>query len=319
VSGGLFLSWAPFSRRTETLARRFGLREAFVGSPWPKRPLYAPLKYPAQAARTLALLARERPASLWVMDPPLPAVALAAAVARRRRVPLVVDVHTVDFYDPKWLALKPLERPLLRGADAVVVTNRSLARRVLGWGCEAFVLPDPLPEPPALGEVTVVPRSATVVATFSDDEPLHLLPAVARMLPDVEIRVTGEPRGRDAGWPANLRATGFLDDEVYWRTLAASAAVVVLTTRPDTLLSGGYEALALRRPLVVSDQAVLREYFGDAAVYAGVTAAAIAAAIGEALARGDELRPRLDALAARREAEWSEAAAALARVADGRR
>ena len=36
---GLFLSWAPFSRRTETLAAEFGLDARFMVTPWPKRPL----------------------------------------------------------------------------------------------------------------------------------------------------------------------------------------------------------------------------------------------------------------------------------------
>lgn len=308
---GVFISWAPFSRRTQTLAERFDLTWCQVAAPWFKRPLYAPLKYPAQAWRTLRLLTRLAPREVWVMDPPLPAVAVAWAYCRRRRVPLVVDMHTVGFYDRKWRAVRPLEKPLLRAARAAVVTNADLESVVLEWRCPAFVLPDPLPRPPEGLERSVETDSVTIVATYSADEPIDLLPEVAAALPGVRLFVTGRPRIATDRWPANLVATGFLDDDAYWRRLACSAAIVVLTTRPNTLLSGGYEALSLERPLVISDHVVLREYYGDAAVYVSSTAAGISAGIRDALTAAETLRSRSRSLAVQREAEWEELAREL--------
>ena len=319
MNKGLFVSWAPYSRRSRSLADAFDLDLCFVSTPWPKRPLATPLKYPWQAALTAAAVAPDRD-ELWVMYPPTPALAIVAAAARLRGRPLVVDMHTVAFYAPEWLLLRRLELPVLRRAAAVVVTNERLAARVRSWGARAFVLPDPLPCPPQTGapvaadgrSQAAAPDDVTVVATFSRDEPLDLLPQVAGRLPDVRIAVTGEPRGDLSAWPANLRCTGFLADDAYWRQLAASRAVVVLTTRPDTLLSGGYEAMVLGRPLVTSDQRVLHEYFGDAALYAAADAGELAGAIATALDDGAALGERLLALAERREAEWLEAAARLA-------
>jgi hypothetical protein len=277
-----------------------------VSAPWFKRPLFAPLKYPSQAWRTIRLLAHRAPREVWVMDPPLPAVAIAWAYCRRRNVPLVVDMHTVDFYGAKWRALRPLEKPLLRGARAAVVTNAGLEARVLGWRCPAFVLPDPLPTAPAGLDRGVDDDVVTIVATYSDDEPIDLLPEVAERLADLRVHVTGEPRVPTAEWPANLVATGFLADDEYWRQLARSAVVVVLTTRPETLLSGGYE-----RPLVTSDHSVLRDYYGDAVVYVTATADSIASGIREALVSGDELQERMRRLAVVRSAEWDAAAVRL--------
>ena len=308
---GLFVSWAPFSRRTETLARLFDLDLRFVSTPWPKRPLMVPVKYPWQTAETVRLLLGDHHRELWVMDPPSPLVAIVGAVARRRRVPLVVDMHTVAFSAREWRLLRPLELRSLRAAAAVVVTNEWLARRVRSWGARDFVLPDPLPKPPAgLGDPGAG-GEVTVVATYSKDEPLQLLPEVARRLPDLRFAVTGDPHGDLSAWPANLRPTGFLDDDDYWRQLQGSSAVVVLTTRPDTLLSGGYEAMALGRPLVTSDHAVLRDYFGDAARYAEPTASSLASATVGALDRAEVLQSRLKALRGRRAAEWQRAAARL--------
>lgn len=311
MSEGLFLSWAPFSRRTETLAEVFGLDLRFVSSPWPKRPLTAPLKYPVQTARTVSLLGKERPASLWVMDPPAPAVVLAWLHARRHATPLVIDLHTVGFYAARWRALRPAELPALRAARAAIVTNEALAARLRRWGAPAFVLPDPLPRPVVDPAWTVEPGAVTIVATFSPDEPLGELVEVAARCPDLTFYVTGTPRGDLSAWPANLKATGFLGDDAYWRRLATSQVVAVLTTRPDTLLSGGYEAMVLGRPLVTSDHAVLREYFGAAAVYAGGDAAGLAAAVTAAAEREAELSAAIRELAVRRGAEWQRAAARL--------
>ena len=314
---GLFVSWAPFSRRTETLARLFDLDLRFVSTPWPKRPLTIPVKYPWQAAATARLLRGDDHRELWVMDPPSPLVAMVGAAARRRGLPLVVDMHTVAFSAREWLILRRLELPALRRATAVLVTNEALARQVRTWGARAFVLPDPVPRPPEGLGGPVDPGLVTVVATYSKDEPLEVLPEVARGLPDVRLAVTGAPHGDLSGWPANLTPTGFLSDEDYWRQLARSAVVVVLTTRPDTLLSGGYEALALGRPLVTSDHAVLRGYFGDAAVYASATAVALREAIVAGLDGAEPLGARITALRPLREAEWEQAAVRL-RAAVGR-
>lgn len=310
MSAGLFISWAPFSRRTETLARRFGLDARFVKTPWPKRPLMTPVKYPYQAFMTASLL-RDHAPEYWVMDPPSPLVALAGLVAGRRRVPLVVDMHTVAFYAPEWRLLRPLELPLLRAATAVLVTNESLAARVRGWGARAFVLPDPLPYPPPASHQNVEPDLVTVIATYSPDEPIDMLPQVARDMPGLRFAVTGDPHGDLSAWPDNLRPTGFLSDADYWRQLRRSAVVVVLTTRPDTLLSGGYEAMVLERPLVTSDQVVLREYFGDAAAYCDADSASMCRAVDEALAQGRELTSKLAALRRRRAAEWEKSARRL--------
>ena len=308
---GLFLSWAPFSRRTETLAAAFALDARFLVTPWPKRPWTVPVKYPWQAMRTAQELSRAEVSELWIMDPPSPLVTMAGAWARRHGVPLVVDMHTVAFSAREWRLLRPLELPWLRGAAAVIVTNDELAAEVRAWGARAFVLPDPLPPSPPGLDAPVDPALVTVVATFSKDEPLGILPAVAESLPQVRFAVTGTPRGDLGGWPANLTATGFLSDDAYWRQLARSAAVVVLTTRPATLLSGGYEAMAVGRPLVISDHAVLRAYFADAAVYAGATPRSLGEAVSRALAQERELAARIAELRCVRDDDWRRAAGRL--------
>ena len=66
--------------------------------------------------------------------------------------------------------------------------------------------------------------------------------------------------------------------------MSGADAVVVLTTREDTLLSGAWEALALGRPLIVSDTKALRQTFGDGVTYVAPHAGAITDAVQRTLA-----------------------------------
>ena len=198
VSEGLFLSWAPFSRRTETLAEVFGLDLRFVSSPVAEAAAHCAAQVPrADGAYRRACWASERPASLWVMDPPSPARRAGRLHARRRG-----ERRSSSTCTP-WRSTRraggccaQLELPALRAARAAIVTNEALAARLRRWGAPAFVLPDPLPRPVVDPAWTVEPGAVTVVATFSPDEPLDLLPEVAARCPELTFYVTGHAEGR---------------------------------------------------------------------------------------------------------------------------
>jgi glycosyltransferase involved in cell wall biosynthesis len=263
-----------------------------------------PVRYARQAAQTVALLRRRRPRVLLVMGPPLTFVALARLL---HRGPLVLDAHTgAVLRDDRvrssflWLA---------RRADVVVVASEALADRLAGEGAvRALPVHDPVP-PVAAGATS---SSTTVVfpAGWRSDEPLEALLGAARLVPDVEVVITGRHRGPQ-DIPANVRLTGFVADDDYERLLAGAGAVLALTTRPFTMQRAGYEAMAHGRPLVASDTDVLREFFTGGAVFAQPTAASLAGAITDALARRDELADEMVALRARRVAADVRAVAAL--------
>jgi len=93
--------------------------------------------------------------------------------------------------------------------------------------------------------------------------------------------------------------------------LCRARVIVDLTTREDCLVCGAYEALAVGRPLVVSDARALRELLKDGAMYADNEPASIARTINEAAANEALLASRC---AERREAyviEWRAAASNL--------
>ena len=62
-----------------------------------------------------------------------------------------------------------------------------------------------------------------------------------------------------------------------------------LTLKPDCLVCGAYEALAVGKPMVLSDNPPTRETFGTAAVLTGDDPEAIAAALRGAIADRERL------------------------------
>ena len=196
----LWVSWAPFSRRTETLARLFDLELRFVTTPCAQTAAHGPAQVPLAGGGDRAPPLRgDRHRELWVMDPPSPLVAMAGCVrAPPPHPPDFVDMHTVAFYAREWELMRRLELPALRGPPRRWSSPTSRSRAgVRAWGARGgWVLPDPLPAPPSgLGEPGAG-GEVTVVATYSKDEPLDLLPEVARGLPDVALRGHGRPARR---------------------------------------------------------------------------------------------------------------------------
>ena len=101
------------------------------------------------------------------------------------------------------------------------------------------------------------------VCTYQADEPFREVIEAGRLLPEsVQTYVTGNhtqvPHLPEI--PSNVHLTGFLPDHDYEEALLNRADVVVdLTSMEDCLVCGGYEAVAIGKPLVTSDTAAFEE------------------------------------------------------------
>jgi glycosyltransferase involved in cell wall biosynthesis len=212
-----------------------------------------------------------------------------------------------------WVAR--LSHWVIRRADVTIVSNRQLAERVLQQGGRPFTLPDRIPRPPPAPLRTLDGAfNVVLIATFAPDEPVaEVLEAVRGA--EVVLYVTGNHRKLDptvaARVPPNVRFTGFLDELDYWSLLRSADAIVDLTLMDDCLVCGSYEALALGKPMMLSNNSASVELFGDCAVFTNNTAADIRRAL-------ERLRldhARLQAGAERRRSElvdlWTESARTL--------
>ena len=315
----LALTWADH-RRTQELCAGLDLELVVL-----RTSLRGPLRYLALTTRTLALLLRRRVDVLLVQNPSLVLAALTAVLRRALGYRLIVDAHNeavVPFINTqRWV--RWLSQWVIRKSDLSIVTNRQLAAMVDGSGGRAFVLPDRVPVPPDSATRRDLAGSFNValIATYAPDEPIAEVFAAVQGT-NVQLYVTGNSRKLNprvmAAAPANVRFTGFLQEEEYWSLLRSADAVIDLTLMDDCLVCGAYEALALGKPMVLSNNAATVELFGDAAAYTDNTVADIR----RALERLRHEHARLAAAAEKKRGEltdrWTVAARDLARrVADG--
>jgi glycosyltransferase involved in cell wall biosynthesis len=280
----VFVTWYPYCRRSDVLAEQIGARSHLVHYLKFKVPYQAPLKYFLQALRTLWLVMRARPSLVLVANPPVIAPMVVWLVSTLMRYRYVIDAHSGAFQHTRWMWSLPLQRFLTRRALATIVTNDHMGGIVGSWGGKAVKVQDlALPLDPG-GRSTPSGRFHVVyVCTHSVDEPVAAVVEAARRLPDVRFSFTGDPsyapRGFREGLPSNVRLTGFVPEEDYLALLRGADAILVLTSEDHTMQRGGYEAVALEKPLITSDWPLLREVFSRGTLHVDNSAAGIAAAV----------------------------------------
>lgn len=259
----LFVSWIPLFRAS-ALAKGIGA-ELYVPSPgsgsWP-----APLRYLVQAARTAARVARVRPRDVVFTNPPFICGAVLVALGRLTGMRVWSDTHSGAFNDPKWRRLSALNGWVLRRCRGVIVHTPVLSAEVEAMGGRPLVVTNPAAEPLERRAVEHPRLVATLGYNF--DEPVSELIEAARMLPHVQIVMTGNaPEWVRQSVPANCTVTGFISRSEYDAHLAGARAVVCLTTREDTMQRGAHEAMQYGLPMMLSGTRVLREYFHSGVVW----------------------------------------------------
>ena len=313
----VFVVWANAERGTRSawMARELGIDDVrFVGSNTRgfRRAL---VNYPAQLIRTVSVLMRRRPRVVFVQSPPSYAAWTVALYGLATGAAFVIDAHSDAFERARWTRPEWLTRYVARRAVVTIVTNEHWAARVRWWGGTAITIPT-IPTALVIGQPPAMKpgSNVAVVNTWADDEPLDEVLAAADELPEISFYVTGRADGV-AGLQQRIRSnvifTGFLSQPDYHALLAASDAVVCLTTRDHTMQNGACEAMFIGTPIVTSDWPVLREYFLDAAVYVDNTAAGIRDGLRDLTASLARYRRDVRKVRGRRQREWEESRQAL--------
>jgi glycosyltransferase involved in cell wall biosynthesis len=279
--GLVFISWAPFCSRSDSIAARLGGRSFMVyAAQYGSHYVTVPFKYLSQTIKTLCILFRERPAVVFVMTPPVVACFPAWLYARLTGAAYVIDAHTAAFTDPRWKTLLFIHKWFSRAARTTIVTNEYMQGIIEGWDASATIVRD---VPVCFAEPTQTKlegaRNMTFVCTFTPDEPIELFLRAAARLPEVSFHVTGNYRRADPriieSRPANVRLTGFLADADYVALLLASDAIICLTTGDNTMQRGAYEAVYLGRPVITSNFGLLRRHFCKGTVHVDMNEDAI--------------------------------------------
>jgi hypothetical protein len=160
-----------------------------------------------------------------------------------------------------------------KAVDLLVVSNELLRQEALALCARVASLPDPVPRiAMAKGRANRHGRSCVMICGYGEDEPIREMIEAAGLLgtSGYTVAFTGSMPAcwrRLLAGRVNVSCTGYLSEDDYRQMLGASECAVVLTEDNSCLVCGGYEALALGVPLVLSDTEALRRYYGDAAVF----------------------------------------------------
>jgi hypothetical protein len=119
-----------------------------------------------------------------------------------------------------------------------------------------------------------------VICGYGDDEPIKEVLNTAQLLPDVSFYLTGKSsKLKNTSINKNVQLTGYLRDKDYEDLLRTADIILVLTTRPETVLCGAYETVGLEKPLITSDTPTLRKYFNKGTVFTKNDARSIVEAV----------------------------------------
>lgn len=310
----LFISWIRSHGRSSGLSRALDAEELNI-YPESRGTL---IRYIKSFSITIKHIRSKKPTAVIVMQPPAFA-ALPIFVARfLRPYKILLDLHTGAFDNPKWKWALPILLKLLPKTGRVIVTNDELATIVRRYKREPIVLHDliesavsDLPEEfsdPSLTD-TIDSTFVLLPVTYAYDEPISELLDAAALTPSLTWVFTGRaPSSVVSAAPRNVRFTGFVSDDDYIRLLLKASVIIAPTTAENTMQRAGYEALSYQKPLVTTNQKVLVNYFGEAALYAGIDSKDFANKASQAIRDSFILR---DQMAKLHEAKVKEQEAAL--------
>ena len=322
ATSGAFVSWVPSCGRSQGFIEALGLEPVYTSYLRQKDIVSAPLKYGPQFIATLRRLYQIRPDVVFVMNPPVFAVAAVYLYAAQTGAKYVMDCHSAVFESPRWRWSLPLQRSFGRRAAGVIVTNPVHHAAVEAWPARAMIVADPPPTRlPCVSSNPLappLPRQAGndgkeqsfvfVIATYGREEGIPEILEVARALPQVHFRISGDPRRAPRSWldrpPPNVLLTGYMPLEMFWQHVQSAFAVLTLTQRENTILRGGWEAMFLGRPLITSDTATLRAYFVRGARFVNSTVADIKAGVEDVLANQGSYQAEMETLRREKRLVW---------------
>jgi glycosyltransferase involved in cell wall biosynthesis len=289
-----FIAWAEDSGRAYEIAQALGGEAcAFYRLRIVWKPL-VPLRYLLNAIGTCGYLLSRRPRAVIVTNPPIFPGLIALLYCAVTKAPLVLDSHPSAFGDaPLAKQVAGIHAWLTRHAATTLVTVPELAKIVQAWGGQADIVHEASPAHRAAPASPLPGRPRIVyIGRFAGDEPTAEVIEAARLVPEVDVLITGDIRKCPAllrkSAPANVTFTGFLTGHDYTRALEQAAAIMVLTRHPLAVNRGAYEAVYFERPLIISNLPAMTSLF-PYAISVGDDSASIARGIDLTIRRHREL------------------------------
>jgi hypothetical protein len=234
--------------------------------------------------------------------------------AFRSKPKVLIDAHTGAISRP---VSKNVSRLIMKHASVnIVIDDEQQNYLIQNYQIKPIVLEDPIPDftdiLPAKQEGYEIEKNAlftvAVISSFAYDEPLQPVLEAASELPDVYFYITGNKKNADASLlinkPDNVILTGFLDYNIYIDLLQKVGVIMDLTTEDTSIVAGGFEAVALEQPLIISNWLPLRRYFYKGTIYINNSSDEIKKAIMLAMTKKEELSKEMHQLKIEKIKEW---------------
>ena len=284
----VFFAWTKISRRSEELAQRFNAEyKRYDRKDNSKATLAFSLL--TNAIKTFCWIVVNRPKVIFTFNAH-PYITLIAKIATwvTCKGKVIPDLHTAAYTDHYYGIKKIIAQWIWKKCPIVIIHNQEskefLAKKQPNLAEKLFVLEDAIPD------FTEYPKQqpgsspvGVLVSRFANDEPIEAFLQAASRIKECTFYVTGNFKKAKFDltpyMAEHIKFPGFVSDNDYQRMLGNADFIAVLTTREMTLLSGGYEALALEKPLILSKTKTLMDYYGDSALYAENKAESIESSI----------------------------------------
>ena len=304
----VFIVWAPYSRRSKTLANEFGAKIYFIHWKF-RRKIYWIFKYLIQFIKTILILKKEKPEIIFAQNPPLFCPLTALIYSKIFGSRLVVDNHTLAFYG-YWKRVSFLNNWILKNADLVTLANEDLKKITNSYDVNSFVIESKIPNFGKMKKIKLKGKfNITVINTFSDDEPVDEIFKAIEKVPEINFNITGDLKYAKSHYiknkPKNVRYTGFISGKKYIDLLKKSNAIMILTTENHTMLSGAFEGVGVEKPLLISNWSVLKNYFNAGVIYTNNKSENIVKAIKKIRREEKKLIERIKILRKKRTVEWN--------------
>jgi hypothetical protein len=303
--------WGPDSVGTERYAHHLNATCYLIHYLSWKRPWIAPIKYPPMWIKTWWVLLKQRPSSVLVINTPVFAPICVYFYCLFARIPFAMKVHGHTLEGRKWGWSRPLQQFLAKKAVVNLIDTAEYKQIFESWGARVLFLENPPLIVPPVDSGFVACHGkfrVTVVSTFAGDEPLDLVVEAARSLQDVCFFILGDTKLAKKelmdSAPQNVVFTGYLVGNDYWAQLHSSQAILTLTTNPHSLVSGGTEGLHIHKPLILSRQPALLDYFTKGTVFIDHEIGSIVDGVQQVLEHQSVLSKESAELSAEKSAEW---------------
>lgn len=246
------------------------------------------IRYVELTIRTVTLIIKNRFKIIYVQNPSIVLSFIAICLRPLLQMTVIVDAHNGGIYplEGRSRFLNYFARLICRKADHVIVTNSYLAEVVTQWGGSPFIMPDPIPDFSDHPARKIIPDKPYIlfICTWASDEPYYEVIKAASDLNSFDIYVTGNYRKRLSeeelkGLPPSVKLLGFVNEDDYINYFRNAYGALDLTTRDNCLVCGGYEAVALGIPIILSRSRVNEEVFSKGCILTNNDAESIRAAI----------------------------------------